>query len=112
MPKFEIRTPLPLNAALADLGMPDPFDPLVADFTGINADRGLDLSIKAVVHEAFVAVDETGTEAAAATAVIINEESAGPAPIVVDRPFLWAIRDVPTGAILFLGRVVDPSIPA
>ena len=112
MPKFEIRTPLPLKEALNTLGMPDPFDPNAADFSGINAELGLQLYIQDVIHEAFVAVDETGTEAAAATAVIIGDESAGPAPIVVDRPFLWAIRDVPTGAILFLGRVLDPSIPA
>lgn len=112
MPRFEIRTPLPLKAALEALGMPDPFAPEAADFRGISADRGLDLYIQDVVHEAFVAVDEAGTEAAAATAVVIAEESAGPEPIVVDRPFLWAIRDVPTGALLFLGRVVDPSIPA
>ncbi len=113
MPSFEIRTPLPLNEALAALGMPDPFDS-VADFTGINAAAGKSLYIQAVVHEAFVAVDETGTEAAAATAVVIGVESAvdSPPPIVIDRPFLWAIRDVPTGAILFLGRVLDPSIPA
>jgi serpin B len=112
MPKFEVRTPLPLNDALQELGMPDPFVPGVADFTGIHADPEYVLYIQAVIHEAFVAVDETGTEAAAATAVIIGTDSAGPAPIAVDRPFLWAIRDVPTGAILFLGRVLDPSIPA
>lgn len=112
MPKFEIRTPMPLKDALTTLGMPDPFDPSIADFTGINADRGLELYIQDVIHEAFIAVHETGTEAAAATAVIIGEESAEPSPVVVDRPFLWAIRDVPTGAILFLGRVLDPSIAA
>lgn len=110
MPAFEIRTPLPLKDPLIALGMPDPFADGVADFSGINPDA--DLVISDVVHEAFVAVDETGTEAAAATAVVVNVTSAGPPPLVVDRPFLWAIRDVPTGAVLFLGRVVDPSIPA
>lgn len=114
MPRFEIRTPLPLSDPLEVLGMPDPFDRAVADFSGINVEKGRELYIQAVVHEAFVAVDETGTEAAAATAVIIGQESARllPDPVVIDRPFLWAIRDVATNAILFLGRVVDPSIPA
>lgn len=110
-PRFTIRTPLLLKERLAALGMPDPFDWEVADFSGINAELGKKLYIKDVVHEAFVAVDETGTEAAAATAVIINIESAAPA-LVIDRPFLWAIRDVPTKALLFLGRVVDPSLGA
>lgn len=111
MPRFELRTPVALNAALAALGMPDPFDPAVADFTGINAAHGRDLYIAAVVHEAFVVVDEAGTEAAAATAVIIALESASPTAeaVLVDRPFLWAIRDVPTGVVTFLGRVLDPS---
>lgn len=112
MPSFEVRTPLPLKSPLQALGMPDPFDPDVADFSGVNAALGHELYIQDVVHEAFVAVDETGTEAAAATAVVIGVESAGPPPITVDRPFLWAIRDVPTGAVLFLGRIVDPTIPA
>jgi serpin B len=114
LPRFEIRTPLPLSDPLIAMGMPDPFDTDVADFSGINVEKGQELYIQDVIHEAFIAVDETGTEAAAATAVIIGEESARvlPEPVVVDRPFVWAIRDVPTNAVLFLGRVVDPSIPA
>ena len=70
-----------------------------------------DLAIGEVVHKAFVAVDERGTEAAAATAVIMVE-FATPRPeavVTVDRPFIFMIRDVPTGTILFLGRLVDPS---
>ena len=59
-------------------------------------------------HEAFVRVDEEGTEAAAATAGVIDLVSL-PMPVVLDRPFLFLIRDVETGAILFLGRVMNPA---
>jgi serpin B len=64
-----------------------------------------------VVHKAFVAVDEAGTEAAAATAVVIGERAAPAEPVemTVDRPFVFVIRDRQTGTILFVGRVVDPS---
>jgi serpin B len=74
-------------------------------------DGSRNLYIGEVVHKAFVAVDESGTEAAAATAVIMLE-SAAPmtdVEVTVDRPFIFMIRDVPTGALLFVGRVVDPS---
>jgi serpin B len=73
--------------------------------------RGDELLIQEVVHEAFISVDEAGTEAAAATAVVVGIVSA-PAVTVdltVDRPFLFLIRDDETGAILFVGRVLDPS---
>jgi serpin B len=80
-----------------------------AEFSGISkADR---MQIQDVVHEAFIAVDEEGTEAAAATAVIFGVTSAPSKTVdlTIDRPFLFAIRDDATGAILFLGRVVDPA---
>ncbi|MGB2985185.1 MAG: serpin family protein, partial [Phycisphaerae bacterium] len=69
------------------------------------------LFIANVIHKAFVAVDEEGTEAAAATAVVVGATSAPGEPVVVtvDRPFVFVVRDIPTGTILFLGRVVDPS---
>jgi serpin B len=69
------------------------------------------LFISAVVHKAFIAVGEKGTEAAAATAVVLNRKAAAvdPLNLVVDRPFLFFVRDEPTGAILFMGRVTDPS---
>ena len=69
------------------------------------------LYISAVLHEAFIAVDETGTEAAAATAVVGRAVSARPEPIFVDvnRPFLFVIHDRATGAPLFIGRVTDPT---
>jgi serpin B len=89
------------------MGMPDAFNGN-ADFSGMTGERGL--SIDAVLHKAFVAVDEKGTEAAAATAVIMVE-SAMPMSdlsLVVDRPFLFVIRDLPSGQILFVGRVLNP----
>lgn len=81
-----------------------------ADFSGITtAER---LLISDVVHQANIDVDEQGTEAAAATAVVMREYAMATDEVTVrlDRPFLFALRDVPTGAILFLGRVGDPSI--
>lgn len=108
MPKFTFEWDVGLSGALSDLGMPIAFTG-DADFSGMNGVGGL--FIQAVLHKAFVAVDEAGTEAAAATAVIIGETSVPDEPIVVtiDRPFVFLIRDVDTGTILFLGRVVDPS---
>jgi serpin B len=111
LPKFTARTRLDLNGTLAALGMPAAFDAERADFSGMNGGR--DLSIGAVVHQAFVDVDEEGTEAAAATGVAVRVTSAQiPQEFHVDRPFLWFIRDRATGAILFMGRVVDPTAPA
>ena len=89
------------------MGMPIAFTS-DADFTGIHADGGLSLS--AVLHKAFVSVDEAGTEAAATTAVIAGDTAAPePATIHFDHPFLFLIRDIATGAVLFVGRVEDPS---
>jgi serpin B len=69
-----------------------------------------DLYISAVMHQAFVDVNEQGTEAAAATAVVVSATSVPPqAELVIDRPFLFAIRDLPTGEVLFIGRVMNPS---
>ncbi len=80
-----------------------------ADFSGMTGDR--DLFISEVVHKAFVSVDEAGTEAAAATAVVMEKMALPeePVEVTVDRPFIFLIRDIQTGAILFVGRVVDPS---
>ncbi len=108
LPKFEFRSPTVLNAPLQAMGMPTAFEAGLADFSGITTVE--DLYISAVVHEAFISVDEEGTEAAAATAVIIDRVSASPpAELTVDRPFLFLIRDNATGAILFLGRVTNPA---
>ena len=86
------------------------FDPLRADFSGMRSPPP-GLVITDVIHQSFVAVDEEGTEAAAATAVIVGETSAPPPPepFVVDRPFIFLIRDIPTDTILFIGRVLDPT---
>ncbi len=96
-----------LNDALKKLGMTDAFDDIKADFSGMSDE---DLLIDAVIHKAFVKVDEEGTEAAAATAVIMAPKSA---PMfnrfTADHPFLFLIRDGKSGSILFLGRVVDPA---
>lgn len=108
VPKFQFRTATSLADTLATLGMPIAFTDR-ADLSGISTqDR---LRIQDVVHEAFVSVDESGTEAAAATAVVVGL-TAAPAEIVsltIDRPFLFLVRDDETGAILFMGRVLDPS---
>ena len=106
LPKFEYETEVQLSEALADLGMPVAFGG-DADFGGMVDGDG-DLWIDEVFHQAFVSVDEEGTEAAAATAVVM-EESAPPewGEMRFDRPFLFCIRDRPTDAVLFLGRVVD-----
>lgn len=97
-----------LRSLLISLGMVEAFDPMAADFTGMNTD-GL-LFIFDVMHKAFIGVDEHGTEAAAATAVIMTDSSMPEEPVefTVDRPFLLFVRDV-TGALLFTGQVVDPS---
>ena len=109
MPKFEFESDFRLGETLAAMGMPDAFAWPIADFSGMTGNR--DLFIGDVVHKAFVSVDEAGTEAAAATAVVMPtamppEE---PVEVTVDRPFIFLIRDIETGAILFVGRVVDPS---
>jgi serpin B len=116
MPKFGIETRAELGELLATLGMPAAFDPAAADFSGIHVPRdpSESLFIKNVIHQANIDVDEKGTEAAAATAVGMDT-GGGPSPLEqitvrLDHPFLFLLRDVETGAILFMGRVVDPSI--
>jgi serpin B len=108
MPTFEFDARFSLKQALAALGMPAAFSDS-ADFSGMTGDR--ELFISDILHKAFVSVDEEGTEAAAATAVVMKLLSAPEEPVEVtlDNPFLFLIRDVQTGTILFVGRVVDPS---
>lgn len=109
MPKFSFRSNFDLGGTLSELGMPDAFDPNRADFSGMTGKR--DLYIGKVIHQAFVAVDEKGTEAAAATAVTMQTMAipVEPLTLTVDRPFIFAIRDLQSGQILFLGRVLDPT---
>jgi serpin B len=108
MPKFEFESEFGLGDTLAALGMAQAFSEQ-ADFSGMTGQR--DLFISEVVHKAFVSVDENGTEAAAATAVIMRATAAlaEPVEMTMDRPFIFLIRDLETGAILFVGRVVEPS---
>ena len=109
LPKFEFESEFDLRDRLMALGMKDAFDANAADFSGMTERR--DLSISTVIHKAFVAVDEKGTEAAAATAVIIETASAqiSDVSLTIDRPFIFLIRDIPTGQILFVGRVLNPA---
>jgi serpin B len=109
IPKFEFDAEFTLADTLKTLGMPVAFSPDTADFSGITGKR--DLYITDVVHKAFVSVDEKGTEAAAASGVIFGTTSLPPEPVVftADRPFIFLIRDIPTGAVLFIGRVLNPG---
>jgi serpin B len=109
MPKFEFQSEFSLKDTLSAMGMGDAFSPDEADFSGMTGNH--ELFISDVIHKAFVAVDEAGTEAAAATAVIVGTTSAPGEPTVevtLDRPFIFLIRDIETGAILFVGRVLNP----
>jgi serpin B len=109
MPRWELDgETFSLKELLAELGMGVAFTPS-ADFSGMNGRR--DLMIQDVLHQAFIKVNEAGTEAAAATAVIVGETGIPPQgpDITLDRPFIYLIKDRPTGQILFVGRLVDPS---
>jgi serpin B len=115
LPRFGVATPsTDVAPSLKALGMTDAFDSETADLSGINALE--DLYISFVIHQANIDVDEKGVEAAAATAVGASTTGGcgGPSPLKTitlrfDRPFLFFVRDVETGAILFMGRVADPS---
>ncbi len=110
LPRFDLETKVELSTVLAALGMPSAFDPSSADFSAMTTDE--ELFIGVVIHQANITVDEQGTEAAAATAVGMRATSAPmdpPVELTIDRPFLYAVRDTVTGAVLFLGRVSDPS---
>ncbi|HPH64587.1 MAG TPA: serpin family protein [Kofleriaceae bacterium] len=116
LPKFEINptAPLALSEALTKLGIVDAFSDSKADFTGIGVPPNPThrLYISEVFHKAFVKVNEKGTEAAAATAVVMAEGGGMPQPapkFVADHPFLFMIVDQRTGMILFMGRVSDPQ---
>ena len=108
MPKFEFESSFALKKALATMGMPVAFT-TGADFSGMTGKP--ELYIADVVHKAFVSVDEAGTEAAAATAVIMELTAMPETPVevTVDHPFIFLIRDIETGAVLFVGRVLDPG---
>jgi serpin B len=112
MPKFTVESSFGLVSTLGTLGMKDAFNPAKADFSGMDGAK--DLFIGNVVHKAYVSVNEDGTEAAAASAVIMMAgaapgESVKPIVMTIDRPFIFLIRDIPTNTILFIGRVMNPA---
>ena len=108
-PKFSTSTDYSLSGPLAAMGMPDAFSP-DADFSGLDGTKQLNVS--AVIHSAYVNVDEEGTEAAAATHVSFGMGAAAPEESVTfraDHPFIFLIQDNDTGTILFVGRIIDPG---
>ena len=107
MPKFEFESEFALREVLSKLGMRSAFEN--ADFSGMDGSKNLQLS--EALHKAFVAVDERGTEAAAASSVFadIISNPINPLELTVDRPFIFWIRDIPTGTFLFIGRVLNPQ---
>ena len=110
LPKFEIKTGYDLKSSLIQMGMPDAFDKRLADLSGI-ADLSLlrgNLYVDKAKHDAYVKVNEEGTEAAAVTTIVIAIESMPP-HFNADRPFLFAIYDEQSGLVLFMGEVSDPS---
>ncbi|MCI0498516.1 MAG: serpin family protein [Planctomycetales bacterium] len=109
LPKFKMTRQFSLSQTLAEMGMPDAFEPGSADFSGMTGTK--DLFISAVLHKAFVEVNEEGTEAAAATGVAIAATAMPLAPPVfrADHPFVFIIKDKTCGSILFVGRVADPT---
>jgi serpin B len=108
MPKFEFESEFSLVDTLSEMGMPIAFSG-GADFSGMTGNN--DLCIGDVLHKAFVSVDEAGTEAAAATAVVmkLTAAPAEPVEVTVDRPFIFLIRDIETNSIIFVGRVMNPG---
>lgn len=113
MPRFEFATEMSLPDTLKAMGMTDAFDPDAADFSGMADTAEGNLFISDVLHQAVIKVDENGTEAAAVTVVIVEVTAAPadePVEITLDHPFIYAIYDRATNAILFMGRVTDPSV--
>jgi serpin B len=109
LPKFKMTSKFGLNDVLQSMGMTEAFSDR-ADFTGMTSRR--DLFISAVIHQAFVEVNEEGTEAAAATGVTMKALSVGPGQTPIfraDHPFLFLVRDKASGSILFLGRTLNPK---
>jgi serpin B len=111
LPRFSFTTSVELAPVLQGMGITDAFEPGAADFSGI--DGAMDLSVYAVVQQALVKVNEQGTVAAAATAVTTSDNGAaesGPPIVQIDQPFLFLIRDVNNGTILFMGHVLNPTM--
>ncbi|MFM8978999.1 MAG: serpin family protein, partial [Planctomycetia bacterium] len=112
LPRLRVEQALELSAVLRALGLADAFDPARADFGALAAPGGEPLFVGSVLHKAYVAMDERGLEAAAATAVMMRTTGMPGEPPVAfacDRPFLWLARHAATGAVLFMGRVARPQ---
>ncbi len=108
-PKFKIESQFSLGQTLSLMGMPDAFDPELADFSAMVGQK--ELYISAVIHKAFLEVNEEGSEAAAATGVVVSVTSIAPSPPIfkADHPFVFFIRDNKSQSILFLGRMLNPA---
>ena len=108
LPKFKLTCQFSLAEVLRKMGMVDAFSVEAADFSGMTGRK--DLYVSAVIHKAFVDVHEEGTEAAAATAVVMSLTAMPQRPVTfrADHPFLLLIQHKPSGSILFMGRVADP----
>lgn len=106
IPKFKFEYEKVLNDQLASLGMVDAFIPFVADLAGISDES---IFVSFVKQNTFVDVNEEGTEAAAVTTIGIDLTSEGPGPFIVDKPFVFAIRERTTNTILFIGKVIEPE---
>jgi serpin B len=111
LPRYKLLTAFELGAPLQNLGIIDAFSEAKADFSGISEIHPLFIS--AVLHKAFIEVNEEGTEAAAATAVIMAPRGIGTEPAIpvfrADRPFIFLIRDIQTNTVLFMGRLITPK---
>jgi serpin B len=112
LPKFQATFKIRLGSTLSHMGMPLAFSPSGADFSGMDGKR--DLCISEVIHQAFINVDEKGTEAAAATAVVMKATAMRPSSDLkvfnADHPFIFCIKDNSTGGILFMGKIMNPSL--
>ncbi|XP_076119036.1 putative serpin E3 [Alosa pseudoharengus] len=106
LPRFRLLGRLDLRSVLTSLGISDAFDPTAADFRGMSDEEGLYVS--EVLHQASMEVTEDGTKAAAATAMMLLKRSRAPV-FKADRPFLFLLRHLNTGSILFMGRVLNPA---
>ncbi|MFC1629078.1 serpin family protein, partial [Gemmatimonadota bacterium] len=109
MPKFKLEYEITMNDVLTALGMGIAFDAGLADFSRMRDDLSGGLFISKVKHKTFIEVDEEGTEAAAVTVVMIDLTSMGPS-MIIDRPFIYVIRERHSGTILFIGMMTDPSV--
>lgn len=109
IPKFKLETEYTLNNILSDIGMTDAFIPGIANFSGMDGTN--DLFISSVLHKAFIETNEEGTEAAAATAVVVGTTAIlEPHIFIADHPFIFLIQQKETGAVLFMGKVINPSL--